>query len=256
MRLVRFVRDGKAAYGILEEDLILGLGVPPFRGVYRTGEAFPLDAMRQLAPCMPTKIIALGMNYRDHAAELGLPLPEEPLIFLKPSTAVIGPEADIVYPAMASRVDYEAELAVVIGRPARKVSEQAARDHILGYTAFNDVTARDLQKKDGQFTRSKSFDTFAPLGPWIETEIDDPDHLEVEAYLNGERRQHSNTGNLVFGVFKLVSFISQIMTLLPGDVIATGTPGGIGPMQPGDTVEVRVEGVGTLRNRVVAEEGE
>jgi 2-keto-4-pentenoate hydratase/2-oxohepta-3-ene-1,7-dioic acid hydratase in catechol pathway len=172
---------------------------------------------------------------------------------MKPSTAVIGPDEDIVYPAMSRRVDYEAELAVVIGKTARHVQKRDFSDYILGYTAINDVTARDLQKKDGQFTRSKSFDTFAPLGPWIETAIPDPDHLTVEAFLNGERRQHSSTRNLVFPVAALVSFISRVMTLLPGDVIATGTPSGIGPMQAGDVVEIRVEGIGALRNRVVAE---
>jgi 2-keto-4-pentenoate hydratase/2-oxohepta-3-ene-1,7-dioic acid hydratase in catechol pathway len=154
---------------------------------------------------------------------------------------------------MSRRVDYEAELAVVIGRPCRQVRTEEAQDYVLGYTCFNDVTARDLQKKDGQFTRSKSFDTFAPLGPWIETEVPDPDNLTVEAYLNDERRQHSSTRNLVFPVANLVSFISRIMTLLPGDVIATGTPSGVGPMQPGDVVEVRVAGVGTLKNRLVEE---
>ena len=174
------------------------------------------------------------------------------MLFIKPSTAVIGPDEDIVYPAMSRRVDYEAELAVVIGRTCRHVKAEDFRDYVLGYTCINDVTARDLQKKDGQFTRSKSFDTFAPLGPWIETAIPDPDNLTVEAYLNGERRQHGNTGNMVFGVAAQVSFISRIMTLLPGDVIATGTPVGIGPMAPGDVVEIRVEGIGTLRNRVVS----
>ena len=171
---------------------------------------------------------------------------------MKPSTAVIGPDEDIVYPEMSRRVDYEAELAVVIGKPCRQVALENFRDYVLGYTCINDVTARDLQKKDGQFTRSKSFDTFAPLGPWIETEIADPDHLTVEAFLNGERRQHSNTSNLVFSVATLVSFISRIMTLLPGDVIATGTPSGIGPMLAGDVVEIRVESIGALRNRLVS----
>jgi 2-keto-4-pentenoate hydratase/2-oxohepta-3-ene-1,7-dioic acid hydratase in catechol pathway len=256
MRLVRLLREGKVVYGVLEEDLILLLGVPPYKGIYKTGEALSPEGVRLLAPCLPTKIIALGLNYLDHAVELGVPIPEEPLIFMKPSSAVIGPGAAIVYPAMSRRVDYEAELAVVMGRPAHRVPEDKALDFVLGFTAFNDVTARDLQKKDGQFTRSKSFDTFAPLGPWIETEIADPDNLEVAAYLNGERRQHSNTGNMVFGVRRLVSFISHIMTLIPGDVIATGTPSGIGPMMAGDTVEIRVEGIGTLRNRVVSEEGE
>ncbi|OHE22440.1 MAG: hypothetical protein A3K40_05370, partial [Syntrophobacterales bacterium RIFOXYC2_FULL_60_23] len=211
-----------------------------------------LPEVTLLAPCEPTKIVALGLNYRDHAAEFGRPIPDEPLIFMKPSTAVIGPDEDIIYPAMSRRVDYEAELAVVIGRTCRFVKPEDFRDYVLGYTCINDVTARDLQKKDGQFTRSKSFDTFAPLGPWIETAIPDPDNLMVEAYLNGERRQHGNTRDMVFPVATLVSFISQIMTLRPGDVIATGTPAGIGPMAPGDVVEIRVEGIGRLQNRVVS----
>lgn len=253
MRLVRYLWEEQTGYGVLADQVIRALAHPPFEGLAFSGETISLNEVRLLAPCMPSKIVALGLNYRDHAAEFGGEVPDEPLIFLKPGTSVIGPEEAIVYPAMARRVDYEAELAVVMGKVAHGVREEAAKDYILGYTAFNDVTARDLQKKDGQFTRSKSFDTFAPLGPWIETEIPDPDRLTVEAYLNGERRQHSNTSNLVFGVAYLVSFISRIMTLLPGDIIATGTPAGIGPMRPGDVVEIRVEGIGTLQNRVVAE---
>jgi 2-keto-4-pentenoate hydratase/2-oxohepta-3-ene-1,7-dioic acid hydratase in catechol pathway len=255
MRIVRFELQGRTGYGILEGEKISVLWSTPYGdGLKNTvGEMLSLPAVRLLAPCEPSKIVALGLNYRDHAEEFGHPLPDEPLIFLKPSTSVIGPDEDIVYPAMSRRVDYEAELGVVISRTCRHVRAEDFRDYVLGYTVFNDVTARDLQKKDGQFTRSKSFDTFAPMGPWIETEIPDPDNLTVEAYLNGERRQHSSTRNLVFNVATLVSFISRIMTLLPGDVIATGTPSGIGSMQPGDVVEIRVEGVGTLKNRVVAE---
>ena len=253
MRIVRFSKDGLTSYGILDGYKILVLSGQPYGEIIRTGEEVSLAEVKLLAPCEPTKIIALGLNYRDHAQEFGREVPDEPLIFLKPSTAVIGPEAAIVYPRMSRRVDFEAELAVVIGRLAKNVREDEAPDYILGYTAINDVTARDLQKKDGLFTRAKGFDTFAPLGPWIETEIADPDHLTVEAFLNGERRQHSNTSHQVFGVFALVSFISRIMSLLPGDVIATGTPSGVGPMRPGDVVEVRLEGIGTLRNRVVAE---
>jgi 2-keto-4-pentenoate hydratase/2-oxohepta-3-ene-1,7-dioic acid hydratase in catechol pathway len=256
MRLVRFRWGDGIFYGVLAGEMIRPLARPPFEGLSQTEEEIPLAEVVLLAPCEPSKIVALGLNYRDHAAEFGSPLPEEPLLFLKPGTAVIGPDADIVYPQMSRQVDFEAELAVVMGRTARRVSQAAAFEYILGYTAINDVTARDLQKKDGQFTRSKSFDTFAPLGPWIETEISNPDNLTVEAYVNGERRQHSHTGNLVFGVAYLVSFISRIMTLLPGDVIATGTPSGVGPMQPGDVVEIRLEGIGSLRNRVVTEEGE
>ena len=253
MRIVRFAYQGKTSYGILKDDYIRPLKQPPFDELIETGDAIPRAEARLLAPCQPSKIIALGLNYRDHAAELKMPLPAEPLIFLKPSTAVIGPEAKIVYPSQSNRVDYEAELGVVLGRTAYRVPEAEASAYILGYSCFNDVTARDLQKQDGQFTRSKSFDTFAPLGPWIETEIADPDYLRVEAYINGERRQQGHTHNMVFGVPKLISFISHIMTLLPGDVIATGTPAGIGPMLPGDVVEIVVEGIGTLRNRVVVD---
>lgn len=256
MKLVRYLYGNQPRYGVMAEDVIRPLMRPFYLDSIAAAEKLSRDQVDLLAPCTPSKIVALGLNYRDHATEFGHPVPDEPLIFLKPGTAVIGPEENIIYPRMSRRVDYEAELAVVISRKAHRVREEEAKDYILGYTALNDVTARDLQKKDGQFTRSKSFDTFAPMGPWIETEIADPDNLVVEAYLNGERRQHSNTGNMVFGVAYLVSFISRIMTLLPGDVIATGTPSGIGPMRPGDVVEVRLEGIGTLRNRVVAEEDE
>jgi 2-keto-4-pentenoate hydratase/2-oxohepta-3-ene-1,7-dioic acid hydratase in catechol pathway len=255
MRIVRFAMMGRTGYGILAGEQISVLWNTPYDGGLKNtaGEIVSLPAVKLLAPCEPTKIVALGLNYRDHAEEFNFPIPDEPLLFLKPSTAVIGPDDDIVYPAMSQRVDYEAELAVVIGRTCRHVREEEARDYILGYTCINDVTARDLQKKDGQWTRAKGFDTFAPLGPWIETEIPDPEDLTVEAYLNGERRQRSNTSNLIFGVAAQISFISQIMTLMPGDVIATGTPSGIGPMRPGDTVEIRVEGIGTLKNCLVAE---
>jgi 2-keto-4-pentenoate hydratase/2-oxohepta-3-ene-1,7-dioic acid hydratase in catechol pathway len=258
MRIVRFEQEGRSGYGILEGEQISVLWGTPYNDGLKntTGEIMSLPEVTLLAPCEPSKIVALGLNYRDHALEFGHPIPEEPLIFLKPSTAVIGPDEDIRYPAMSRRVDYEAELAVVIGRTCSNVQEVEAWDYILGYTCINDVTARDLQQKDGQWTRAKGFDTFAPLGPWIETEIANPGNLTVEAYLNGERRQHSSTQNLIFGVAAQVAFISRIMTLLPGDVIATGTPSGIGPMQPGDAVEIRVEGVGTLRNRVVTERAE
>jgi 2-keto-4-pentenoate hydratase/2-oxohepta-3-ene-1,7-dioic acid hydratase in catechol pathway len=255
MKIVRFSQKDRSGYAVLDGEKILPLRDNPFSGITETGETLVLGGVTLLAPCEPSKIVALGLNYRDHAAEFGHAVPDEPLIFLKPSTSVIGPEADIFYPQMSRRVDYEAELAVIIGKTARHVAQDTALDYVLGYTCFNDITARDLQKKDGQFTRAKSFDTFAAMGPWIETDIGDPDKVMVEAYLNGERRQHSNTSNMVFRVRHLISFISQVMTLLPGDVIATGTPAGIGPMRPGDVVEVRVEGIGTLRNRVLAEKG-
>lgn len=200
------------------------------------------------------KIVCVGLNYRDHAKELGMALPAEPVIFLKPETAVIGPEEPIVHPAMSREVDYEAELAVVMGREARHVAPEEALGYVRGYTCFNDVTARDLQRRDGQWTRAKSFDTFAPLGREVVSHVD-PGDLLVECYVNGERRQSSSTRNLIFSVPELVSFISRIMTLEPGDVIATGTPPGVGHLHPGDVVEVVIAGVGRLRNPVVSEEG-
>ena len=251
MKIIRYSYQDKSGYGILEEDTVQPLSAPPYGGLEKTGKRLPMAAVKLLAPCEPTKIVALGLNYRDHAEEMRLALPPEPLIFMKPSTSVIGPGEAIVYPRQSQRVDYEAELAVVIGRRAYKISETEAGDYIMGYTCCNDVTARDLQKKDGQFTRSKSFDTFAPLGPWIETALANPGNITVEAFVNGQRRQHSHTSDLIFGVATLVSFISHIMTLLPGDVISTGTPSGVGPLQPGDIVEIRLENIGSLINPVV-----
>ncbi len=258
MRIVRFELQGRTGYGVIEGEKISVLWGAPYEGGWAktTGEVLSLPEVSLLAPCEPSKIMAVGINYRDHSAETGIPVPPEPLLFMKPSTAVIGPDAEIVYPEMSQRVDYEAELAVVIGKTAHNVREQDFREYVLGYTCMNDVTARDLQRKDSQYTRSKGFDTFAPLGPWIETEIKGPDNLTVESFLNGERRQHGNTGDMVYGVAYLVSYISRIMTLLPGDVIATGTPAGIAPMQPGDVVEVKIEGIGALRNRLVAGKAE
>ena len=250
MRVVRFLHDGKPRYGLLEGEEIRPLAAfPEGQRFEPKGEPLPLEGAKLLSPCVPSKIIALGLNYRDHAAELGLPLPEEPLIFLKPPSAVIGPGDTILLPPESERVDYEAELAVVIGRRARRVRPEEALNYVLGYTCFNDVTARDLQQKDGQWTRAKSFDTFAPLGPWIETALD-PSALKVRSYLNGKLRQDSSTKELVFSVPEIISFVSNIMTLLPGDVIATGTPPGIGPLAPGDVIEVEIEGIGRLRNVV------
>jgi 2-keto-4-pentenoate hydratase/2-oxohepta-3-ene-1,7-dioic acid hydratase in catechol pathway len=250
MKIIRFLFQDQTHYGILEGEVVRVLAAPPYDGLQKTEQTIPLDSVKFLAPCEPTKIIALGLNYRDHAQEMRMALPEEPLIFMKPSTSVIGPEEAIVCPPQSRRVDYEAELAVVIGHGAHRVSEAEAGNYILGYTCCNDVTARDLQKKDGQFTRSKSFDTFAPLGPWIETALD-PGNITVEAFVNNQRRQHSHTSDLIFGVATLVSFISHIMTLLPGDVISTGTPSGVGPLQPGDIVEIRLENIGSLINPVI-----
>jgi 2-keto-4-pentenoate hydratase/2-oxohepta-3-ene-1,7-dioic acid hydratase in catechol pathway len=214
----------------------------------RLGDRIEIEKL--LPPVQPTKIIAVGLNYRDHVQEMGHELPKAPVLFMKPSTAVIGPFDVIRYPSQSTRVDYEAELAVVMGKTCKGVKAAQARDYILGYTCFNDVTARDLQVLDGQWTRAKSFDTFAPIGPWIITDIDDPHALAITAKLNGEIKQSSNTSNLIFGVFELVEFISGVMTLNPGDTIATGTPSGVGPMNPGDEIAIEIQGIGVLKNKV------
>lgn len=249
MRLVRFLAQDRPACGIVNNDEVAELDgdfFSPFKTL-RACHAFA--GLMLLAPCSPSKVVAVGLNYRDHARELGMAVPETPVLFLKPPTAVIGPRQPILYPPMSSQVDYEAELAVVIKDRIKDIDPDEAPDHVLGYACANDVTARDLQKQDGQWTRAKSFDTFCPLGPWIETDLN-PDDLAVESFLNGERRQASRTSQLIFSVNELVSFISRVMTLFPGDVILTGTPAGIGPMKPGDEIEVRIEGIGGLRNVV------
>jgi len=250
MKIVRYQDGSSIKYGVIEKETIREMEGDPFSHFHLTSRAKQIGEAKLLSPCLPSKIVALGLNYRDHAEEVKLPIPDKPLLFIKPSTSVIGPGEAILYPKMSKRVDYEAELAVVIGKVAKNVSEEQAADYILGYTCLNDVTARDLQPKDGQWTLSKSFDTFSPIGPWIVTDMD-PYQLEISSYLNGERRQHSNTKNLIFGPRQLVSFISWAMTLLPGDVIATGTPSGIGPMAIGDQIDVVIEGIGTLSNHVV-----
>ncbi len=198
----------------------------------------------------PSKIICIGLNYVDHARELNMPVPEEPIIFLKPPSSIIGHQDKIKYPDSSERVDYEGELAIVIGRRARNIFSEEAKEYIKGYTCLNDVTARDLQKKDGQWTRAKSFDTFSPAGPHIETDLD-PSDLKIKTYLNGELKQSSTTKNLIFDINYIVSFVSKIMTLNEDDIIATGTPPGIGPMQPGDDVVVEIAGIGRLSNKVV-----
>jgi len=252
MRLVRFRFGDRIGTGVLDE----GLTVRPLAGTFfetpvPTGEAIPVEQTRLLAPVLPSKVVAVGKNYAEHAKEMGGDVPDEPLTFLKPSTSVIGPGDPIVYPPISERLDYEGELAVVVGRLARRLTPEDAARAILGYTCANDATLRDLQAKDGQWTRAKGFDTSCPLGPWIETELD-PDDLELTTRVNDEVRQHARTSDLTYGPAGLVAFISQYMTLLPGDVVLTGTPAGIGPLQPGDMVEVEIEGIGTLSNPVIA----
>jgi len=248
LRIYRFRYRKRILTGILKEELLFPIVGSVF-GDFKIGSSpVPIGEVRVLPPVLPTKIIGIGRNYRAHAEELGNPLPEEPMIFLKPPTAVIGHLDRIAQPVMAGRVDYEGEVAVVIKRKARRLSDAApVSDFILGYACFNDVTARDLQKKDVQFTRAKSFDTFAALGPCVATGLD-PAALHLKTFLNGKLVQTGNTANLIFSVAFLVRFLSRIMTLNPGDVIATGTPAGIGPLTPGDRVDVQVEGIGVLSN--------
>ncbi len=246
MVLGRFSYKGKLVSGIVE-----GRTVRISSGRHK-GKRVPLAKLKILTPSRPTKIICVGLNYRDHAEELGMPIPEEPVIFLKPSSACLPHGENIVIPSISQRVDYEAELAVVIGRKCRNVSPEEALNYILGYTCFNDVTARDLQMKDGQWTRAKSFDTFAPFGPFIVTPDMVSQRMEVRLYLNGKLRQKGSTENMIFSVEEIVSFVSQVMTLQRGDLIATGTPPGVGLLSPGDEVMVEVTGVGRLVNRIVS----
>ncbi len=259
MRIVRFAFQGRVKYGLLQENQVQGLRGNPFGRVERPRSAFVpdgatyrIDEVRLCAPCLPSKIIGVGLNYYTHAKEGQKVVPSVPLIFIKPPTAAIGPDDKIILKNLANRVDYEGELGVVIGKKAKDVQEDKAREYVLGYTCFNDVSDRNAQKEDNQATRGKGYDTFAPFGPWIETDVV-PDDLKIETYLNGELRQSARTRDLIFNVSKLVSFISAVMTLLPGDLIATGTPAGIGQMNPGDVVEVKIEKIGTLRNFVVKE---
>jgi len=249
VRIVRFRIGGSASYGVADGSGVARLKGTPFDGIRYSNQCFNLNEIKLLPPCNPSKVVAIGLNYKSHAAELKYDLPGSPLMFLKPSTAIIGPGEDIVYPLISKQVDFEGELGIVIGKQAHLVPTEEALKYVFGYTCFNDVTARDLQKQDGQWTRAKGFDTFAAIGPWIETQLD-TSALKLETRLNGKLRQSGNTADLIFPVDELVSSVSHVMTLLPGDVIASGTPAGIGPMQHGDAVEVEIEGIGTLVNKV------
>jgi 2-keto-4-pentenoate hydratase/2-oxohepta-3-ene-1,7-dioic acid hydratase in catechol pathway len=226
----------------------------PFGDVTFSGLRLPLAGVRLLPPVLPSKVVAIGKNYADHAREMGGEAPAEPVLFLKPSTSVVGPGAAISYPKLSQSVDFEGELAIVIGRLCREVPLARVPEVILGYTCANDVTARDLQKSDGQWARAKGFDTFCPLGPWIDTEVD-PGDLAITTTVNGDVKQNSRTSLLLHDVAELVAFVSAAMTLLPGDVILTGTPAGVGPIVPGDEVGVTIEGIGTLTNTVVGTVG-
>ena len=252
MRLVRFIHGDRIATGAIEpgEDAVRILAGTFFENPVPTGEEVPLDDVRLLAPVLPSKLVCVGRNYAAHAAEFGLDVPKDPLLFLKPSTAVIGPEDPIQLLPISQRVDYEGELAVVIGRIARNVRAEDVYRYVLGYTCANDVTLRDLQHTKDQWARAKGFDGSCPLGPWIETELD-PNGVWLETRLNGDVVQRANTEDLAFGVATLIEYVTEFMTLLPGDVLITGTPEGVGPLTAGDVIEVEVDGVGTLRNPVI-----
>jgi 2-keto-4-pentenoate hydratase/2-oxohepta-3-ene-1,7-dioic acid hydratase in catechol pathway len=260
MRVVRFTPQPDAGlgtdplFGILEDDNQISIisGDPIYHGIQKTAAKVELTKVRLLAPVIPrSKIVAVGKNYADHAAEMGGVVPEEPIIFLKPNTSVIGPGDTIVWPAMAPTIDYEAELAIVIGRVCKEVPRERVKDVIFGYTMANDITSRELQKRDGQWMRAKSFDTFCPIGPWIETEFV-PGTQRITTTLNGETKQDASIADMIFKVEDIIHFVTQVMTLLPGDVIITGTPAGIGPMPEKSTVAISIEGLGQLTNKVSA----
>ena len=260
MRIIRFSALADAGFGtdphygvINDQNEILVLkGDPIYAGIVPSESKITLDKVRVLAPVLPrSKVVCIGKNYADHAAEMGGQVPEEPIIFIKPNTSVVGPHDIIQWPAMSERVDHEAELAVVIGRICKDVPKEKASDVIFGYTLANDVTARDLQSKDGQWSRAKGFDTFCPLGPWIETDFT-PGTQKISATVNGEVKQSATLDQMIFDVPTIINFVSSVMTLLPGDVIITGTPSGIGPMPAGAEVTVTIEGIGSLTNKVSA----
>ena len=254
MKLLRFRTDGVEKTGLLNDDEITELNCSMLEALnasdileFKTENFYSLGDVDVLPLVSPSKVVCVGLNYRDHAKELNMKLPEEPVIFIKPSTAVTGHLDDIIYPPCSTQVDYEAELGIVIKKECHNINKENAADFIGGYTILNDVTARDKQRKDVQWTRAKSFDTFSPIGPCIETEIDPMDQ-HISLRLNGDVKQDSNTKNMIFNVYELVEFISQVMTLKSGDIIGTGTAPGVGPMQVGDVVEAEVEGIGVLKN--------
>ena len=258
MRIVRFSPGPDAnlgtdpLFGVLEDDGLIHVitGDPIYSGIQKTAAIIALNKVRLLAPVIPrSKVVCIGKNYADHAAEMGGAVPDEPIIFLKPNTSVIGPNDTIVWPDMSERVDHEAELAIVIGRLCKDVPVERVNDVIFGYTIANDVTARDLQKKDGQWTRAKGFDTFCPIGPWIDSDFI-PGTQKITASVNGDIKQSAQLSDMMFKVPEIINFVSRVMTLLPGDVILTGTPAGIGPMVAGGTATRSIEGLGELTNKV------
>jgi 2-keto-4-pentenoate hydratase/2-oxohepta-3-ene-1,7-dioic acid hydratase in catechol pathway len=251
VRLVRFRVADRIATGFVDDATVRLLKGTFFQEPVPSGEEIPFDDVRLLAPVIPSKVVGVARNYPAHAEELGNPLPPEPLLFFKPATSVVGPGDAIHLPAGSKRVDHEGELAAVIGRLCRHVPEEEADKYVLGYLCANDVTARDWQRSDGQWARAKGSDGFCPLGPWVETEVD-PSNLEITVRVNGDLRQSGRTSEMVFPPAALIAYVSRTITLLPGDVVLTGTPPGVGPMSPGDRVAVEVEGIGVLENVVAA----
>ncbi|MCF3175452.1 fumarylacetoacetate hydrolase family protein [Streptomyces sioyaensis] len=254
MRIARFSIDGNVGFGVVEGDELDVIKGHPFAEFERSGQKVPLDKVRLLPPVLPNKVVGIGRNYAEHAAELGNAVPDVPVTFFKPSTSVIGPGDPIGYPSFSQEVHHEAELAVVIGRMCREVPRERAKDVILGYTCANDVTARDVQQREKQWARAKGFDSSCPLGPWVETGLEPADiaaGLAVQCTVNGEQRQLGRTSDMVRPVEDLIVHITEAMTLLPGDVILTGTPAGVGPLNVGDEVAVTIEGIGTLTNKVI-----
>jgi 2-keto-4-pentenoate hydratase/2-oxohepta-3-ene-1,7-dioic acid hydratase in catechol pathway len=250
VRIARFSDGSEPRYGIVDgPELVVCVGHPLVNRYETTGERIPLKEVKLLAPTIPSKVVCVGLNYGEHAAEMGMSAPAEPTIFLKPSSSIVGPGDAIVLPRQSNQVELEVELTVVIGQYTKNVSEADALSHVWGYTIANDVTARDLQATDGQWMRSKGFDSFCPIGPWIETDFD-PDSQQISSRINGETAQDATIDQMLTGVAAIVSYVSQNMSLLPGDVILTGTPSGISKISSGDIVECEVEGIGTLLNSV------
>ena len=250
MRLCRLQVADTARWGLIEGELVTPLAAPPWEGVRKIAGALPLSTARLLPPCQPSKIVAVGLNYKAHAAEMGKELPEEPLLFLKAPSALLPPGGTVVRPRQSAQVEYEGELALVIGKTATRVTASDALAHVLGYTCLDDVTARDIQRREKVYARAKGFDTFCPVGPWLETEIPDPQALDLELRVNGAAKQRGTTADMIFPVAEVIAFISHVMTLYPGDLITTGTPPGVGSLVPGDAVEIEIGGIGVLRHGV------
>jgi 2-keto-4-pentenoate hydratase/2-oxohepta-3-ene-1,7-dioic acid hydratase in catechol pathway len=249
MKIAKYTHEGKTGYAEVSGELLLPIKGDIYGDFTASGDTIPLADVKLLPPVQPGKLVCVGLNYRLHAEESGAAIPDEPMLFMCSNAAIIADGETIVLDDPKARIDYEAEIAIIIGRKARNVTAADAASHVLGYTICNDVSNRDLQKKDGQFTRAKSYDTYKPLGPWIETELD-PNTASIQLRQNGEVRQNSSTSDMIFSIEEIIAFVSGVMTLFPGDVIITGTPEGVGPMNAGDDIEIEIEGIGTLRNSV------